>query len=91
MKKLLQCFNPPCRKPSNPPADGQVLGPPDDRDWEEMTIVEEDDGSFFLLCLYSNGWGGDTWHLSVEEAKEQAMFWFGIEENAWQDCYEDEE
>ena len=91
MTKLLQCFNPVCRKSESThrSADGRIRSPGPSDDWVELTIVEEKD-DIFLLCLYSNGFLADTWHESVEEAKEYA-FGYGIEENAWQICHGDDE
>ena len=41
--------------------------------------IEERDGGWFLLYIDENGEClGDTWHLTVEDAKEQAAFEFGI-------------
>ena len=43
----------------------------------------EGDSGFFLLHLYSDGRGNDTWHPSLEEAFEQAEFEFGVKEGEW--------
>jgi hypothetical protein len=32
-----------------------------------------------------NEYGGDTWHETIEAAKRQALLWFKIKENAWQE------
>jgi len=53
-----------------------------------MTFEITDDGGGNFLLLYSSADKsvyGDTWHQSVEEAKEAAQSYFGIQENEWQD------
>ena len=48
-----------------------------------LEIVQED-GAFYLF--YFNECGvcfTDTWHQSLEEAKQQAAFEFGIEAGEW--------
>lgn len=46
-------------------------------------IVMEDDG-FYLLRLESEGQRlADTWHQSLEEAKAQAAFEYGIADADW--------
>lgn len=86
MKKLLQYSNPTKPKPIITPADEPVLGPSEE--WETLTIIEENDGLFYLLSRYTNGWQGDTCHFSVEEAKRQAKFGYGVDENAWENCFD---
>ncbi len=47
--------------------------------------IEARDGAFYLYYFDSNGDGlADTWHETVEQAKEQARFEFEIEERDWQ-------
>lgn len=51
-----------------------------------VEIVEED-GAFFLLRLDDNGECiADTWHETVEAAKDQANFEFGVKEGDWKDA-----
>jgi hypothetical protein len=46
--------------------------------------IEAGDGGYLLLYFDASGKClTDTWHLTVEEAKAQAQFEFGIEEAAW--------
>jgi hypothetical protein len=48
-----------------------------------VEIVEADE-AFFLLYFDHEGHGiADTWHLSVEDAKQQANFEFLIAEEDW--------
>jgi hypothetical protein len=54
----------------------------------DPTIVEvvEQEGAIYLLRLDSRGeCVADTWHESVEAAKAQANFEFGIEDGDWKD------
>ena len=49
--------------------------------------VVEQEGSFYLLRLDEQGeCVADTWHETVEAAKAQANFEFGIEEGDWKDA-----
>lgn len=49
--------------------------------WVE--IVQQDD-AFYLLRKNAYGESiADTWHLTLEEAKEQAAFEYGIIERDW--------
>jgi hypothetical protein len=49
--------------------------------------VVEQDGSFFLLRLDEQGeCVADTWHETIEAAKAQANFEYGIEEGDWKDA-----
>jgi hypothetical protein len=46
--------------------------------------IEADEGSFLLLRYDANGeFAGDTWHQSIEEAKDQACFEFEIIDSDW--------
>jgi hypothetical protein len=46
--------------------------------------VVEQDGAFILLRLDCAGHCiADTWHETLEAAKEQANFEFGVEESDW--------
>jgi hypothetical protein len=47
--------------------------------------IMEDSGGFFLLRYDESGQGvGDTWHMTLAEAKAQAAFEFGVVEKDWQ-------
>ena len=50
-----------------------------------VEIVEQD-GAFFLFRLGPNGHCiADTWHQTLDEAKQQANFEYGIEESDWKE------
>lgn len=52
-------------------------------DPKAVEIVEQD-GGFYLLYLDGDGeCTTDTWHQSLEAAKAQANFEFGLEEGDW--------
>jgi hypothetical protein len=54
-------------------------------DPEAVEVVEQD-GAVYLLRLDPQGEClADTWHESVETAKAQANFEFGIEDGDWKD------
>lgn len=49
----------------------------------------EQDGAFYLLRLDDNGQCiADTWHATLEAAKAQAKFEYGIEDGDWKDDIE---
>ncbi len=51
--------------------------------WVEIT---EDSGGFLLLRYNdADECVGDTWHLTLAEAKAQAEFEYGISEAGWHD------
>jgi len=51
--------------------------------WLEIT---EGDGGYCLLHFDANGnCFADTWHATLEAAKSQAEFEFGIKQDEWQD------
>ena len=59
------------------PAATEQLGPP-----VRVEIVQADSG--FLLIRYSlEGFAGDTWHATAEEAKRQAEIEFAISPLDW--------
>lgn len=46
--------------------------------------IVEDSAGIYLLRYDSEGvCGGDTWHETIEEAKKQAAFEYGIHEEDW--------
>ena len=48
-----------------------------------VEIVAADDGIFLLRFDKDGEFCGDTWHQSIEEAKEQACFEFNISASDW--------
>jgi len=63
-----------------------VLAPSGVRDIEQPSevVIQEDEGAYFLLRLSPSGVSlADTWHETVEEAKRQALFEYGIVETDW--------
>ena len=48
----------------------------------KLEIVQEGNG-FFLYRYNKDGFFGDTWHETLNEAKDQAKFEFGIEPDWW--------
>ena len=47
-------------------------------------VIEEQDGAFYLFRYTEEGACiADTWHLSIEEAKNQAEFEYEIRDNDW--------
>lgn len=45
--------------------------------------IEESNGLYYLIYLFTDGSGGDTCHLSVQEAKKQAEYSFGVPLYSW--------
>ena len=89
MKDLLQYFNPTNPKLTTSPKKERRYGPSQDRGWVKLTIAEETSGEFYLFTLYTNGWMADSWHESIEEAKQQAKYGFDVDENAWEECLDE--
>jgi len=60
--------------------------PPVQLPWPAATVLEPgSDGGFNLLRLATDGsFAGDTWHLSEDEAREQASYEFGDSLGPWQ-------
>ena len=85
MKKLLQCFNPTNPKPNPLPPPGQRQSWKPSNEWIKLTIAEGD-GGFYLFTLLADDWVADTWHESIEEAKHQAEYAYGVKENNWKEC-----
>jgi hypothetical protein len=42
-----------------------------------LLIEEKDDGFFYLFEFRDDGFLGDTWHRTIEDAKAQADHYFG--------------
>ena len=54
----------------------------------KMTFEITDDGGGNFLLIYESedkSLCGDTWHQSIDQAKEAAESWFGIRRNEWKD------
>ena len=50
----------------------------------DYVVIEEQAGAFYLLRFSrENECLADTWHLTVEEAKNQAEFEYGIKTTDW--------
>ena len=64
---------------SNPVA----LEPMGDAKWVE--IREDAEGVFLLRYNSADECVGDTWHLTVAEAKAQAAFEYGVTEAEWRE------
>ena len=61
-----------------------VPTPIEDLPTPEWVEISEEDGAYYLFHLDADGvCFADTWHQSLDEAKEQAAFEFGIESNDW--------
>lgn len=53
-----------------------------------MTFAITDDGGGNFLLIYESedkSLYGDTWHRTIDEAKEVAESAFGIRQNEWED------
>lgn len=59
--------------------------------WPKVIIVETnpDAGVTLLRLALGGAFAGDTWHPSVEEAKEQASYEFGASLGEWQEIPQD--
>jgi hypothetical protein len=44
-----------------------------------------EDVGYFLNRIAENGQVADTWHMTLDEAVEQAEFEFGVAESEWMD------
>jgi hypothetical protein len=65
-----------------PAGDLEVTPAPDPK----IVEVVEQEGAIYLLRLDDQGeCVADTWHETVEAAKAQANFEFGIEDGDWKD------
>ena len=61
-----------------------VPTPIEDLPTPEWVEISEEDGAYYLFHLDADGvCFADTWHQSLDEAKEQATFEFGIEPSDW--------
>ena len=48
-----------------------------------VEIVNDGEGFFLIRFDAAGQFGGDTWHSSLQDAKEQARFEFRIAESDW--------
>jgi hypothetical protein len=50
-----------------------------------LEIVQyEGDSSFFLLSISADGsCSSDTWHQSIDDAKHQAEYQYGVQKDEW--------
>jgi hypothetical protein len=49
-----------------------------------LEIVQADgDSAFYLMYIPESGMGADTFHLTLEDAKHQAEWEFGVKEDEW--------
>ncbi len=46
-------------------------------------VTFEGDSGFYLMHLATDGTAADTWHGTLDDAKHQAEWEFGIAENEW--------
>jgi hypothetical protein len=52
----------------------------------EWLEISEEDGGYYLFHFDAGGvCFADTWHQTLDEAKQQASFEFGIESEDWSD------
>jgi hypothetical protein len=50
-----------------------------------VLLIEEKEDGIFLYEFRRDGFIGDTWHRTVDEAKEQAKYDFGDGVSAWRE------
>lgn len=67
------------------PLVGTRLPPP-----RTLLIEERPDGYFLLRYSESGEFAGDTWHIALEDAMDQAKFEFDSERDGWLEIPEDE-
>ena len=66
-----------------------ILGPDGPNATSEMPVavkleISADDNGVFLIRFDKNGtFCGDTWHQSIDDAKEQASFEFSVADSDW--------
>ena len=51
----------------------------------DILLIEEKDDGFYLYEFREDGFVGDTWHQTVEDAKAQATYRFGTGISAWKE------
>ena len=58
--------------------------------WPRVLVLEEEPGGYYLYRYTETGeFGGDTWHMNLEDAKHQAVFEFGDRLGPWREVPED--
>lgn len=61
-----------------------VPTPVEDLPMPEWVEISQEDGAYYLYHLDAEGvCFADTWHQTLDEAKQQASFEFGIEPEEW--------
>ena len=61
-----------------------VPAPVEDLPTPEWVEISKEDGAYYLFHLDAEGvCFADTWHATLDEAKKQASFEFGIKPEAW--------
>lgn len=61
--------------------------------WPRVLIIEEDSEGYYSLYRYteSGEFGGDTWHMTLDDAKHQAEYEFAERLGPWREVPEDSE
>lgn len=54
-----------------------------------LTIEETEEGFFLFRYTNEGEIAGDTWHMTLDDAIEQAKFEYGIDANQWTDIPDD--
>ena len=58
--------------------------------WPRVLVIEEKPDGFFLFRLTADGSvAGDTWHLSLNDAKQQAAYEYGDGLGEWRQVPEE--
>jgi hypothetical protein len=58
--------------------------------WPHVLVIEEKPDGFFLFRLVADGSvAGDTWHMSLDDAKQQAEYEYGEGLGEWKHIPED--
>jgi hypothetical protein len=50
-----------------------------------VLVIEETPDGMYLYQFRRDGFIGDTWHKTVDEAQAQASYSFGVDVSAWKD------
>jgi hypothetical protein len=67
-----------------PPGIIERSGPGEDLPLPQVVIIEETPSGFMLDRYTKDGrFGGDTWHVDLDEAKSQAEYEYGDSLGAW--------
>lgn len=58
--------------------------------WPRVLVLEEDTEGYSLYRYTESGeFGGDTWHMTLEDAKHQAAYEFGDRLGSWSEVPEE--